>query len=512
MSDFLQQGGGFPSAATPFSMDLATPIMAITQQMVRRRKDEIAADKTIVSDNEAMMLKALDFETVKGMSDKLQVEHVQAIDDLSTKWAGEFSKYQGKLPNTKKLELMHDQRAMETDVNNKKANVLAFTKLQTFMQEHPKEFDASFDREATIKNMSNWIDSGRVGADGAAFLAVPKQFTGSQITMRDYGDMFKLFKGERGEAIKNAAPGQVETITKSYGEKAAKMMQTVLSNPDLNTPEKLADAQRLGSSILGDVTVQKYNRPVQPRPGVDKSAEAIKTAQPGNDMLHQAWLHSGGSEDAFVKGGIFQSAKWRNDKDKGWTFDVVKFDGTKAAFPESMGEKGWKIAVNDFNPTSAKVSKAVNIQTGQTTPRENTPTVPETIPQFRDLVKNFDKTQTFNSVEYDNRDLIVTQINNAFPGGWEATKAGIIKGKGPSGSINITEPNGTIHVFNLKIPGKREELQKFYEDNSTEGAAYKKLTGDKIIVNSRDEGIKVLKDAGYTQAEAESAYDGAAKK
>jgi len=517
MAQFMDTGSGLPPTATPFSMDLATPIMAITQNMIKTRKAEIASDKTQISENEATILKALDFDVIKGMSDQLQQEHVKAVDELSNKWAQKFSQYQGKLPPTELLNLKHDQRDMETDIESRKANVLAFAKLQEEIKTNPN-FAKNFDIDATVANMKNWMDKGKIGEPGAAFLAVPKQYTGAQITMRDYGDMFKLFKGERDEAIKNAAPGQVETITKSYGEKAEKMMQTVLSNPDLNTPEKIADAQRLGSSILGDVTVQKYNRGFAPQ----RDKGNAQNPQGANDLLERAYLHDQNAIQALKSMGRFRNVYFDDnginpDTNKPEASIVLqKFDGGDIVIPMGTNKLDFKRALNEQLPTASKIKKDELIQENST-PQQ--PVRVETPYQFTELkgylsdVKkkypnpDLAKKDQKPGTEITGYDMAIRTLSDIMPEGWKVKKRGFEFGNLVSGNsskdVVITDPSGNEKVFKYGTPEDFKTIQDFAEKNSVPGQVHggKKEESkpeptpkvDASNINTVEDGIAYLK-------------------
>lgn len=291
MANFMDTGNGYPSTATPFAMDLATPIMAITQQMVKRRKEEIATNKEIANNNEAMMLKALDFETVKGLSDGIQEEHVKAIDSLSEKWASRMAQVQGKLSSVDKLELIRDQKSMETDIANKKANVLMYEKLWEKIQD-PKAHEY-MDVDATRMAMAKWAQDGNVGKNALGLMKL-REWTGSQIVMRDDGDMLKEVAKRYNEEMSNAAPGQIARIKETYGKRADEAARLVLSNKALHTPAQIADAERMVQTLLGDIYKDKY---IGVRGGGKLSAKEKFT---GNEGRYTSMVEVGRTGEGYI--------------------------------------------------------------------------------------------------------------------------------------------------------------------------------------------------------------------
>lgn len=476
MANLFDTGGGLPQTVTPFAMDLSAPIMAITQRMVQTRRQEIADDRSEIAKNEKVLLDALDFEPIQGLSDQIQTEHIQAVEDLTNKWAGEMAQVQGKLSPAKLLDLKRDQRKMEMDISNKKSDVVALAKLKEEMaKEGGKIKDSYMDVNATAARVNDYIKAGKVGSGGASFLMVPRTYSGAEIYQARYGDQLEKLATMKDERITDAN-GNVIGTTESTPEDIRAKAYAMADNDTTMTEVQKQQSKDYVEARLKSVLKEKY---YQPRAVKASSGNAEIKAQGGNDMLDQAWKQSGNAEDLLVKSGAFQSAKWRFDKNEGWTLDAVKFDGTKASFPKKLGEKGWKTALNDWLPTSAKIKSADLIQTNLNTPRENEPTKTESLLGFERNVDNFNGTITDKTEgEVPVSDLIVRQINNFFPQGWKASKSGWVTGEGKRGSINIVDPEGGNHNFNLKNADERKALVEFYEDNSEEGQALKELKGE----------------------------------
>lgn len=546
MANFMDTGNGYPSTATPFAMDLATPIMAISQQMVKRRREEIATNKDIANNNEAMMLKALDFETVKGLSDGIQEEHVKAIDSLSEKWASRMATVQGKLSSVDKLELVRDQKNMETDVANKKANVLAFAELQKFIQTNPKAKDV-LDIDATTQKMSDWASSGKIGADGASFLAVPRVWAPGEQVESTYGPALKFMSDKFNADISGLKDGDPLKYTKEkeYGAWIDNFVKNTLGK-DPNFIKILPGAADYLKSTYGLKTKEEtYQRPLQPRSGG-------KQVNP-NDVIDankimQATLHGdSGSLDNFMYkvGGASRSAPvWTKDEATGrlkGSVSIYMPDGTEKTVPvlnnKSTEEeiRAAKLVYNAILPPIYQIKGASNIVTepALTDPIKYDP--PTQNANIENLLSANNRKKDIPSQDAKGNDITdpakagfemkpgyqraIDALNSDLPKNYEARKTSVFWGDRGKGSNNIeiidkTDPNNPKStVYDWTKSEDIKALLKFHKDNSISEINYRdaiklrdaKKTIDPANINTIEEAINYLKTLpkfqGKTDAE-----------
>lgn len=497
MANLFDTGGGLPQTVTPFSMDLSAPIMAITQNMVKTRKQEISNNKAIADQNEAAMLKALDFETVKGLSDKIQEDHIKAVDDLTEKWAGRMATVQGKLTSADKLELTRDQRNMETDIANKKSNVLAFAELQKFIQTNPKAREI-LDVDATAKKMADWSDSGKIGESGAAFLAVPRQWSGGQIMMQDDGKLLEETAKRYNEEITGAAPGRVAEIRQTYGKRAEDLIKSVLANPRLDTPQKKEEAIGAANAVLGDITKDQYIRGWNPNSGSGNKEPKPNTMDFVNEMV--VGLKAGNKSAMDIVRNTPGVGSFEYDEAKR-TY-AIRGTGDKdpvryLALPESNDP----VALQNFATTL--LTYAPNIMLGKNVPagwpsmvdpnyQPQSKFVPEQSPQIKFIDKLLsDPKGTSSDGEKSNKKSLTEQLKSDLgdtykvdTGNWSW-----IGGKG-TGTIIITDPDGNVHDFNTNTSKGKSDLKQYYLDNTEIGKAYKERRGGSQSSESKPEIVK----------------------
>lgn len=547
MGNFMDTGNGYPSTATPFAMDLATPIMAITQQMVKRRKEEIATNKDIANNNEAMMLKALDFETVKGLSDGIQEEHVKAIDSLSEKWASRMAQVQGKLSSVDKLELVRDQKKMETDIADKKANVLAFVELQNFIRTQPEKARMAYDVDATLKNMSDWATSGKIGADGASFLGVPRVWTGAELFQSKYGVGLKNVLDNRDETVN--VDGKIVTTTKFTPEQIINDQYKIIDADPTMTPIQKTDAKQYVVSQLPKNIVQSVKYPPQPRSGG-------KQVNP-NDIIDankimQATLHGdSGSLDNFMYkvGGSSRSApQWTKDETTGrmkGSVSIFMPDGTEKIVPvlnnQSTEEevRAAKLVYNAILPPIYQIKGASNIVTepALTDPIKYDP--PTQNANIASLLSAGSRKKDIPSQDSKGNDITdptkagyemkpgykraIDALSADLPANYEVRKTNTIWGDMGKGSNNIeiidkTDPqNPRSTVYDWTKPEDVKALLQFHKENSISETRYRdaiklkdgKAPGKKVIdpanINTIEEAVDYLKTLpkfqGKTDAE-----------
>ncbi len=154
----------YPTGRSPMAFDLSRTTDAISQRLVKREQQRIEEDKSEVSENMQMMLKALDFETVIGLSQKVQEEHLDNVSELHDKWAGVLSESGGKLSLQQKKDLMNDKLKVETTLGNMKADVETFKLVQEKMKDPNAWY---YYTPETFERFRDYAENGKIGSGDA---------------------------------------------------------------------------------------------------------------------------------------------------------------------------------------------------------------------------------------------------------------------------------------------------------------------------------------------------------
>lgn len=504
MANFMDTGNGYPSTATPFAMDLATPIMAITQQMVKRRKEEIASDISQANENEARVLKALDFETVKGLSDKIQDDHIKALDELDSKWSGELAKYRGKLPPTSIRDLERDKRNMVTDVANKKANVMAFLKLQEDLA-NPKAAEY-MDVQGTADAMAKWVKDGRIGESTFGLMKL-RQWNGAELFERDLGKGLKNILDNRDETV--VVNGKVITTTKFTPEQIKADVFNQIDTMPYNEKQK-EEARQYAITQLPKNVVESVKYPPQPRSSGGKK-EDVKKSILSNDVLERIGLHDENAIQS-LKGKVFQDAYFDDNyvnPETGKIESVAvikKFDGGTVRIPVGSNKMDFKFAFNEQLPTFLKL-KASEIEEKVEPLTEPKVAIPYQIVEFEKIVSD-------QSKKYPNPDLpkadqskpenLITanektrrELKDILPENWTVEERGFTwtKGLNKRDIVVKNESGEVVGEFDLKKPEGIKKMKDFARENSIPGQNYNERVGKKNIdLNTDAELQKAVSD------------------
>lgn len=120
-----------PTGYSPLVLgDYTGSINAVGQQMVERQKERRLQHMQDAEKNQNLILKALDFEAVQGLSEKVSQEHLKMIEEIGDKWGRRYAEKQGRLNAVDLAELEKDKRGVEQEINNMKYNVLEMRKMQ----------------------------------------------------------------------------------------------------------------------------------------------------------------------------------------------------------------------------------------------------------------------------------------------------------------------------------------------------------------------------------------------
>jgi hypothetical protein len=167
------QSSPYPTGNAPFAVDLSQQMWNIAQERIKARKQEVEENKLKISESEEFLLKALDFDTVKGMQDKETIELSKLLDEHNSKWALRMKDKSGILSTEDKLEVLRDRREIEDRRNIAATNVGQYEELakQLIADKDGKIFD----HDATHKRMTEFANEGNIGKESAINLAVMKQ-------------------------------------------------------------------------------------------------------------------------------------------------------------------------------------------------------------------------------------------------------------------------------------------------------------------------------------------------
>ena len=200
---YLSGGTPYPTGKSPLVLDIENNIMAVTQQMVENKKREIAEKKLRVTENEKMMLDALDAETVAGVGDQVALEFGNSLDKLKNDWAKKFYEKGGELNTEDKLALEKDKRNIQQKLKNQAAEITTMQQVQKDLaiQRANKDRRGLYDFEKTSKWLSEYTKSGKVGSG---------QFVnGLVFSQPEFGEEFV---SKYDDLVKNAAKSTDETI------------------------------------------------------------------------------------------------------------------------------------------------------------------------------------------------------------------------------------------------------------------------------------------------------------
>jgi len=172
-----QQGSIYPTGIEPLAIDLDKNIFAITQQMVKSRKEQIKEQKLEIDENEKLILDALDFEPVAGMGDEQALKHLQRVDEMTDKYARLWKDRGGKLSTEDKLSLAKDKRDVEAKLKTASADIATIAEIKKELAKGDKSI---YDIAKTAKNLLEYEKSGKVGLGGAINVPVIKEIPSYQ--------------------------------------------------------------------------------------------------------------------------------------------------------------------------------------------------------------------------------------------------------------------------------------------------------------------------------------------
>lgn len=232
------QAGGYPTGRSPLVLDLANPVYAMTQQMIKRKEQEVAGNKSQIAGNVQAVLDAMSFEKVKGLGKQVQEKHLQRLDELDTKWVERLSEKDGMLSAKDLQELSFDKQSVEQDIANMKSDVEKIAQVSGWLAEdYAKNPDErSFDIEATALEMQKAREQIGQGINPFSML-VPRKITVDEAVENYFGKGLDTIADELSKNITSIKDGVI-----TYKEGNRESLDALLERESANYTQD----QRLG--------------------------------------------------------------------------------------------------------------------------------------------------------------------------------------------------------------------------------------------------------------------------
>jgi hypothetical protein len=229
---------GYPTGRSPFAVDLAPSIDAITNRMVRSRREAIAREEGEISANERAILEVFDVESVQGMSDQIQETHMKELDTIDDKWSNILREKSGKLSREDLVQLRRDKRGVESKIADMQTDVKAYNFARGELLK-PGARDI-YDVNESARRMMEIKDKGLIGAGRATQILAPKRLSLEEKMYSDFGKQIdakaKLFS----ETIASidTAKGKVEFLRKNREQLSETFDAMVESRPEYKAQAK----------------------------------------------------------------------------------------------------------------------------------------------------------------------------------------------------------------------------------------------------------------------------------
>ena len=515
----MENGNMFPTGASPFSTDLATPMNAITDRMIKTRLNQIAQDRSEVAQNEKNMLEALSFETVQGLSDQVQVAHLAKVEDLTNAGAELMAKRKGKLTYQDQLWIKQQQRKVETDIANMKSDVQAFAQIQKDITTNPDKFGENFDVDATVAAMDQYRKNGLIGTGGAPFLPVPKQRNGAELLManpafaKSYDEMSKQ-KNETINGLDKNDPNYNSlkyNIEREFGIGLKKWAEAGKNLPGIRDNEKYKkQIDDFAGSHEFTTTQDVYRKPDSsgprsgkrdPLPELAEAAlgEAARLAKYDSSTLNtvSALVGASGADYDYDKGEIlFRFKEGDNMTEK------------RVSLPKDGdlgGIRQLAIDLSRMKPASEKTPKGLDKKIMETTKILDTGSeinvaLPSTLSELQSLAKNPTGKSTDGKKDIANWRVFMQYAKPLLPSGWNIEEEWKIFSPN---ELVLTGPNSEKIAYTGEDSSDMSKLYDKIEELSTIGNKYRDVKSRSMKFNEEDErGISALMKAkGWSRAE-----------
>ena len=163
-------GGLYPTGIAPQALDFTQTQQAISQALISQKKEEIKQKKDLMSESEKALLNALSFESVQGLSEKVQLDHLKRYEDFTSRWTEEYRKGDGILSNPQQFQMLKEKRQLDKTTADLKYGVARTAEAQKEFTLHPELYDPE-----TAVRLKNVIDNGLQGLPESYNILIPRQ-------------------------------------------------------------------------------------------------------------------------------------------------------------------------------------------------------------------------------------------------------------------------------------------------------------------------------------------------
>lgn len=153
--------GNAPTGTAPlFLGNLVSQQSAMSERLTREMIRQSHQEKSQSARDRTAMLRALSFDTVRGLGRKVQEEHLNEMDSLRDKWSKKWIENGRKLTDRDYMELERDKANAEQKIGNLRNNVAQYAKYADEIKRHPDLFHVD-----TLDSMRKYAEEGDIGKE-----------------------------------------------------------------------------------------------------------------------------------------------------------------------------------------------------------------------------------------------------------------------------------------------------------------------------------------------------------
>ena len=241
-------GGLYPTGIAPQAMDFTQTQQALSQALISQKKEEIKQKKDLMSESEKAMLEAMSFESVQGLSEQAQLDHLKRYEDLSSRWTKAYKEGSGILSNPQMFQMQKEKRKLDIETSNMKYRIAQVQKAQQEYNTHPLNYDPQ-----SVANLKNIFDKGLQGLVDASNVLVPRQVAWTEYVDNQYKPELTSIGKQANTAISMAKSRQgiVEAL-KDNSRRIGELYDTAAKT----TPNILRD--RSGQPVSKEEFINTY--------------------------------------------------------------------------------------------------------------------------------------------------------------------------------------------------------------------------------------------------------------
>jgi hypothetical protein len=379
-------GGLYPTGIAPQALDFTRTQEALSQALIGQTKERIKQQKDLMSESEKALIKAMDFESVQGLAEQAQLDHMKRYQDLTSRWTEEYKKGNGILSMPKQMEMMKEKRKLDIDTSNMKFRIEQVHKAQQEYNAHPLNYDPQ-----TAVNLKNIFDNGLQGLVDASNVLVPKQVAWTEYVDNTYKHEIGALKDKLSTAISMADSriAKTEAIKQNLKETgdlydtALKATPNILKDSSGRTVSKDEFIKTYGTNISTESINSGLYSTDRRSSGRGKTETNLENVNYVNNILEGLIQFDERSKDAInnlsIQGGgdVVRMNFGKNDEGK----DVLRITGSRKEQAKTAGGKSVNVPYTrdivyptDLNDAQAvhdwklSVYKAMNLLSGKQEP------------------------------------------------------------------------------------------------------------------------------------------------